>query len=364
MDKNSDHNRLTVRTTRLGIVVILFGAVWYLFKGSLNIWYRTFSENLALKFFLDIGSILSVSLLACAVLIMLSILQYVFFELQTFKYFEIDTEEQKVLKKAEVSFIRIFESTKRCFHVMIASLVIICIIEASKNPLSESIYIYLFLVLSLIFLLLVFIKEKVLPLRNQKLTKFKKIALFFELIMSSIINQFWGVIKTLVILIFLGILVSIISLDKKGYLEIELKETTNIPLKFNMQNNTDPNIYININNDTSSNVNISKQIKTNELDKSSLEIMEVDNTKIFDKKNKQIKEGSWEHVEIFSLKESNYYYKYTTELKKYMVEGRNVVKIIVLPSGTSGKQRIVVTTTINKQGDIIRIAKKKFKIKL
>lgn len=362
MDNNSDHNRLTVRTTRLGVVVILFGAVWYLFKGSLNIWYRTFSENLALRIFLDIGSILSVSWLACAILIMFSILQYVFYELKTFQYFESHTEEQQVLTKAEVSFVRIFESIKRCFQAMIASLFIIVIIEASKSPLSESIYIYLIFVLILIFGVLMFIKEKVLPFRNQKLTKFKKIALFFDLIMSNIIIPFLGFIKTLCILFFIGILLSVISIDKTRYLEIEFKETTNVPLKFNMQNNTDPNIYINIYKDTVPNENISKQIKTNELDKSSMEIMEVDNTKIFDEKNKQINEGSWKQVDI--LKESNYYYKYTTELKKYMVEGRNVVKIIVLPSGTSGKQRIVITTTINKQGDNIKIAKKRFKIKL
>jgi len=362
MNKEQEDYRITERTTRLGIVIIVFSALWYLFKGSLKIWFKTFSEFIVVKSYFHIGSLLSILVLTITFFITYSVVKYMYFELKAFQHFDNKEEKKKILKEAEESFTNIFQCLKTSFIATMLMLALVCLtVVANSGSTFQKYEIYaVFIGIPLLMFTLNLI-EKHRPLKIRESSKFKKISSFSDRLASKLnfLGPYSNFIVTFGLVYIFGVALTVVALEEDKPMSMKLNETTDIPLEIKLQSISDPSIYIEIKNSNLPHETTNFMVRSSQMERSSIEVIEMDANGEF--KNK-IKEESWRKIERLSLKESKYFYEYTTKLKNHIGEGKNELKVVIFPKGKSTLKKTIINTTIYKKGNEIDITKKSFNI--
>ncbi|MED3922983.1 hypothetical protein ABE036_15340 [Priestia aryabhattai] len=354
--KNEDDKRITERSTRLGIILVLFGTLFFIFKTFVKAWYKTFTEQVSVSMYFDVSYILSVSTVAISSIIILCVSRYLYYELQTFIYYDDKSEEQLKLKKAEDSYKELFLWLKRCFYAVMCTIAYLDICVYLLPYISLK-YVTLIIIV-LLLIISIFYRKKILS-RLYKLRILNKVDSSIKINLSKInvVPSLFVFIMTIFVVLFAGVCLTVESIKGSEKLVIETKETNNIPLMIYLQGNTKPKIRLQITN----NSDVSTLILTEkQLERSSIEVMSLESRDTTNQKNNWFKDYDFKNLESFSLKDSQYFYRYNVNLKQYIKEGKNELKIVVLPKGSSDPKRIDVTTTIFKNQHKIKIAQKKF----
>lgn len=285
-------------------------------------------------------------------------------ELKTFRYYDKEGVEQRVLKEADNYFDSIFKAIKDYSLVCLTIFLVILLINISMQLLSiyKGITISISIAITpLIFLVLKFRREPW-SFWISTFQKFKNDKPFRKLAIANCLELFYPVIVVASILIFVSFILNLASLQTSRNVEVELRETKQIPIEIKLQNNEAPQIYIEIISESKPKENVNIKVKKNELKYSSTQVIEVDNRKFYNKVDNKIKEGNWNQIDGFSLKNLRYSYRYSGNLQDYVEDGRNELKVIILPSGDLDSQRIIFITTIDKHANNIEIAEKRFRV--
>lgn len=117
------------RTTRLAVTFTIFGALFLILKSSIGIWYNIFTNIAYINNFLNYDYMLSIIFVTITLVVSVSIIRYVFLELQTYKHFKDADAKAKTVSRADWAFERIFKDIKGLTLLLLFLLLIFLIRE-------------------------------------------------------------------------------------------------------------------------------------------------------------------------------------------------------------------------------------------
>jgi hypothetical protein len=345
------------RATRLGIIITFFGGLAYIFKGAFKIWFNTFSQIAYTKNIFNIDYLLAIVIFTIVIAIAGYIIRYIYFELKTYQYYSSENDQQSALAKADNSFEEIFIILKYCTYLVLGILIITTIINLVNEP-SLFRYIVVGAVSAVILLIL-----KLLVYRS-KLGNMLKSAEQLGNKLSPKIKYFGVIFYIILFVLVSGISLTIVSLNNNNqFVKVELKEKPSVLLSIELQNFHNPEIQLNIFRESGAPAHI--KISEKELQYSLVEVLEKNKNMLHDKEiDKNKKNLSLKEIDKFHINESKYFHKYVLDLNKYIHDGKNALEILVFSDNSLNEKTVHIVVSIDKEGNEIKIHKKKFEIKL
>ncbi|MDQ0224416.1 hypothetical protein ACFPRB_17280 [Metabacillus niabensis] len=343
----------TDRTTRLLITITFFGGTWYLLRGIINLWGKTFSEIVYTKSILNYEHIVSIWLLVVMVILTGTVIIYIYSEFKTYQYLPNKYDKEKSINKADRAFNDIFNMIKKLKFLSILILIPVFLIMLFTQ-IKMGIFLLIFVVeLILVFIYMFFIKEK---LKNQ----IKRLNLQQMNVFPKLRDKFKHLELITYLLVFVFIVsISLIVISIEGNQEVEMKinDTKKIPMEILLNNYEKPTIEINIIREKRPTSNVKIDLEESELQKSFIEVYESR----ISKGNFLLKESEDENKKV-PISKNKYFYKYNLELEEYLLEGENFLEIYIQNNGNASKKTVHIVTPIYKEGEKINIPRENFKI--
>lgn len=178
---------------------------------------------------------------------------------------------------------------------------------------------------------------------------------------ESKINTHLSIVYVAFLMFFVGITITLLSLNSNQTARILIEDSTNVPVEIELRNKINPIIYIKIRNSEeeffvdNSNVVYSESyvevLEKNEELKSSNDIEHF------------VRNLSKEHDKV-NVSKTEYTQIYSVDLGDYLASGGNYVEIIIVSTVFNNTKAIHFLTTVTKEGDKIKVIKKKMNLKL
>ncbi|KAB2459146.1 hypothetical protein F8160_00595 [Bacillus sp. CH126_4D] len=343
---DNDNKIIQDRIPRLVLMLTVFGGSIYIVKGILLAWWKTFSNSAYTKTIYSVEHIMIV-LPACVVsFIALHALYYVYMEMKTLGCYKNHDEQKSAINKADESYRNIFLTIKMGSGLILISLFIMVLIEGSKKELPITI-ITTTIIIACVALLIGYLLYKKAKLFEHKIfNRVKKKSSFIFIFVYFIF--LW--------MIFSFTLTSLAIGGKKG-VEINIDETKKIPITLTTQNIEELDIQMRINGATnidSGDFEMSKGLTEVFEDKGNSSKKSVDISKFSEETNN--------HNYGISLDKTKYKNEYQLDLRKYMLDGKNKIEILLMFKAGEDKKYVHFATNVYVENDKIKITEKKVKV--
>lgn len=344
------------RTTRLAVTLTIFGALFLVLKSSIGIWYSIFTNIAYTNDFLNYDYMLSIAFVSTALVVSVSIIRYVFFELQTYKHFEDAAEKTKTVSRADWAFERIFKDIKMLSMLLLALLLIFLIREMI---LRESILpILIGLILGIVLFFVGYFAYK----KSTRVRQFMDNSTVGRASSASF-SLFSTVVYIVLIVFVFGLAFTISSLASTNQqAKVELEDTKEVPLNIELQNYLSPLVTV-----TFTNYAVADDRRSFTLEaKEKLEL--YSEAVIFEKVQEGEKFDSLiqnidDEIDSFNINKKKSLAKYELNLGEYIEEGRYLVEVVILSREDSVSNVTKFMTTVEKSGDKVAISEKRFEAK-
>jgi hypothetical protein len=337
-----DDKTLIDRTTRFLVTLTLFGGAWYTLKGVTNLWLKTFSEIFYSKSVINKEHIFSMSLLIVMVSITSSVISYLYMEYKTYRNYEDNEEMKTAVYKADRGFDGIFSMINVSFISFLTINILTIFVKEIKGL---TLLLLFFVGFSIGAISKYFLEEKV----KNALTKFN-LPTF-----KTKTKQLGYIIYISLIILILSLSLMILSLEGNQEVEVKIEETPQLPIEIILKNFERPTLEFSVYREKNPKKNVKFKIRQEDLQKSLVEVYETNlpNENFLFKSNIENK---------LTRSQNENTYQYTSELNKYILEGKNVVDIIIISEGENSKKTVRIATTIFKDGEAIDVPQKIYKV--
>jgi hypothetical protein len=336
------------RTTRLIATLTIAGGIAFLIKIVFSAWFKTFSTSAYTKKIINFEYIVSVVIVTVTIVIAFSIVKYLYFELKTYIFYENRTDQQNAIQNADNAFGGIFKNIKICGN----SLLVIGIIGALNEIFNDK-HSWKFIMVGVsiggIFILTILLVNK------DKIKKIIKVTDAIELKITPYSNfLFVGLLS-----LFVGLTITIFSIDSNQNTKITIQETKTVPIKIELQNNYSSLVYININNSKGETSIDPSKVSFVE---SYVEVLEKNKELKTSKEIEQFVKNLNKENDKLNISKTKYIKVYSTDLEKYLVDGKNEVEVIVYTTNSNNSKATHFITTVTKDGANIEITEKNIEI--
>lgn len=343
----------TDRTTRLLITITFFGGTWYILRGIINLWGKTFSEIVYTKSIINYEHIVSIWLLIVMVVLTGTVIIYIYTEFKTYQYLPNKCDKERSINKADRAFNNIFNMIKKLKFLSILILIQVFLIMLFTQIKMGNFLLIFVGELILVIVYMSFLKEK---LKIQ----FKRINLKQWNVFPKLRAKFkqLELITYLFVLVFIvSISLIVISIEGNQEVEIKINDTKKVSMEILLNNYEKPTKEINISREKKPSSNVNIELEESELQKSLIEVYESR----ISKGNFLLKESEDENKKV-PISKNKYFYKYNLELEEYLLEGENFLEIYIQNNGNVSKKTVHIVTPIYKEGEKIDIPRENFKI--
>lgn len=330
------------RTTRFLVTLTLFGGAWYILKGVTNLWLKTFSEIFYSKSIINKEHILSMSLLIVMVSITTTVIIYLYMEYKTYRNYEDKEEMEKAVNKADRRFDGIFSMVNVSFISFLTINILTIFVKEIKGLTLLSMIFVGFLIGAISRF---YLEEKV----RSAITKYRLPK------PNNKGKQLGYIIYISFIVLILSFSLMIVSLEGNQKVEVKIEDTTKIPMEITLQNFESPTIEFSIFREKKPKKNVKFKLKDGDFQKSLIEVHETNlpNENFLLRNNTDNK---------LTRSQNENTYQYTSELSKYILEGKNVVEIIIISKGENSKKTVRIASTITKDGEAIEVPQNIYKV--
>lgn len=338
------------RATRLIVTLTIASGVAFLVKMAFSAWVQTFTTNAYTQNILNFDYIFSVLFLTVALLCAFSIVKYLFYELKTFIFYEDISEQQLSYEASDNAYKSIFKTIKVCLNVVFILIILVVCIEIFNDKNSWKFILSGVLLGGISFLSLFFINKE----------KLKKAVKISEKIESKIEN-YLTFAYVFFLSLFSGITIVLLSLNSNQTARILVEDSINVPIEIELKNIANSTIYIKVTNSKKEYLIDNNDLNTSE---SYFEVVE---------KNEELKSANDidqfvgnlnKEIDLLDMSKTEYTQIYNTDLGDYLLTGSNSVEVIIVSTGSDKTKAIHFLTTVIKEGNIIKITKKKMDLKL
>ncbi|WP_088104769.1 hypothetical protein [Halalkalibacter urbisdiaboli] len=343
------------RTTRLIVTITVFGALFLVFKTAIHIWFKTFTTMLYTRDFFNIDYVIATVFLSISIIISISFIKYIFYELKTYINYEKDNDKQSAVKKADQCFAKIFISIKNTAVFLIIIFISLVIRDSFDR---DDLFVIILggctgiiVVLGLSFLF-------------YKSIKAKKAFTYFNDKVAS--NSF---ISTIIFFIYIVLISSLLGLTLTLYsfnstnqnAKVTLKEDRTIPLVVELQNYSDPIVTATITNYDSNN-----EIKLETLILERKEFIETYSGQI---KNHELTteddlmylvNNLSTEIDKMDISTRKALSKFELTLENHIEIGENLIEVVMISRENSDLVVTKFMTLVTKENNKIQITEKEF----
>lgn len=325
------------RTTRLVITITVFGGAWFLLKEIFKLWVRTFSSGAYTKTIISFEYLLLVIILTFVVVITYKGLTYIYSELKTYQAFENKNDAINSQQNADINFANIFSTIKYCKNAFITVLLLATAVQLILQP---NLKFSILIGISLGILILIVFRW----VKKERWKKINEIAKNIE----ERVSPYGLMLNIVFFLIIIGICITLVSINSNQFVKAEFKTDNDLKFDISIQNIQDFRVEILIYSNENLEVTHSYNIKKTDFIHNSIEVTAND-----DSSNKKL-----------FIDKSKYQSHYSMNIKKYIQEGKNTVKINIFTKDPLGSKVIRLVNTINKSGMTLDISEEEFIVNL
>ena len=296
---------------------------------------------------------LSIAFVSITLVVSVSIIRYVFLELQTYKHFEDVDKKAKTVSRADWAYEQIFKDIKMLSLLLLVLLLIFLIREAI---LRESIMPILAGLISGIVLFFIgyFVYKK-----SDRVRQFMENSIDERA--SSAVFSFFSTLFYIVLIVFvLGLAFTINSLASTNQqAKVVLEETKEVPLNIDLQNYSSPLVTVTLTNYADMDDTRTFTLEASEY------LMLYSEAVIFEKIQKgeeidSLIQNIDEEIDSFNISKTKSINKYELNIGKYIGEGKYSVEVVMLSREDSVSNVTKFMTTVEKSGDKVTISEKRF----
>ncbi|OJD42607.1 hypothetical protein BAU22_22380 [Bacillus sp. 4048] len=343
---SNDNKIIQDRIPRLVLMLTVFGGSIYIVKGILLAWWSIFSNSAYTKTIYNVEHIMIV-LPACVVsFIALHALYYVYIEMKTLGCYKNHNEQKAAINKADESYRNIFLTIKMGIGLILMSSFIMVLIEVSTKELPITIIITTMIIVCVALLIAYVLYKKTKLFEHKIFNGVKKPSPFI-----FIFGYF----------IFLWVIFSFtltsLAIGGKKSVEINIDETKRIPITLTTQNIEKLDIQMRINgsiNIDPRDFDISKSLTEVFEDKGNFSKKSIDISKVSEETNN--------HNYGISLDKTKYKSEYQLDLRKYMLDGKNKIEILLMFKEGDDNKYINFATNVYIENDKVKVTEKKVKV--
>lgn len=332
------------RSPRLLITLTIFGGAWFVFRGIIDIWMRTFSEIAYSNSVVNLEHAIAIWLLVVFAVISGSTIRYIYFEFKTYQNTFRNSIKHNFENEADRAFEDIFVTIK---ILLVSSLVSTCLIIILS-------YITYIKIRALIILIAVGIIISILILLLQK--KIKNNHVFLNIYDSKVFKISSLTIYLTLITVVFSLYLMIFSISNNQSVNLKLDNDKEVLLTIKTTNLQSPSVNISIKNFDGNDI-LTENIKLSEdeITKSIIEVYESESVK----ENFLINKSKDSNYKLM-IKKTKIYSESKIALRNYLLQGDNLIEITIRNKDSAGTKNVKISTVINLNDDQISIARDEF----
>lgn len=337
----------TDRTTRMLVTITLLGGTWYIFRGVIDIWFRTFTEIIYTKSIINYEHILSIWILVIMVVITGTVIRYLYLEFKNYQHIPNNDDRLNSISKADKGFKDIINIVKFLINVSKFFIIMFLLFNVFIR-IKWKILVGVGLLWGLLYML-TFKKKS----RNQK----TRINVILK-------NKFFIFKNQIGLIIYLIVFVGIVSFSMivfsfEGNQEVNMKinNTNKMPMEILLNNYDKPTVEISISRNEKPNSNVIVKLEEDDFQKSLVEVFESR----VSKENFFLKSIEGRNSKT-AVSKNKYSYKYHLDLEKYILEKENIIEVYIHNNGSMNKKTVHLVTSIYKEGNKVNVSQDKFKV--
>ncbi|OTW89166.1 hypothetical protein BK702_10395 [Bacillus thuringiensis serovar cameroun] len=342
------------RTARLAIIITIFGGSLFIIKGTFFAWWKTFSNSAYTKTLYSVEHILILLFTSLILLISYNVGKYIYSELKGLIYSNSVENQNEIIDRANENYRLIFKTIKASGIIAAVTMVVLILYQYIYERYSIDFKSFGILVVGIILIIGYILYKKKHTFKDETI---KNISGFLVHV---------GFYTYIVVLLFIiSLAISQLALSGNREVEITLDETKGIPMKIITKNIDELEMQIQISRGIEGDNLVTIDSKEFKTTKSLVEIFknkgEFNEKSInINKVSEEISEGNYG----FSLGKTKYKREYQIDLRKYMLEGENELKVLLKSKEGEYKKYLHFVTDVFIENQHIKINEKKIKVNI